>query len=58
MGYYSGPYWDGEEPPEGDEDWEDDVPEWWWETSYVDAADYDWNEARYIEWLESVAAAS
>jgi hypothetical protein len=46
------------EPPEEDESWEDDVPDWWWETSYVDAADYDWNEARYVEWCEEVAATS
>lgn len=45
---------DYEEPLEGDENWEDEMPDWWWETSYVDTADYNWNEARYVEWLETI----
>ena len=41
----------------GDEEdyhWEDDVPDWWWDSAYVDAADYEWNEARYLEWCGEI----
>ncbi len=55
MGRWSTDPDDYDEPPE-DDPWEDDVPDWWWETSYASAADYDWNEARFIEWCEDQIA--